>query len=96
MNEILIITIGVTLILLIIYFVLKVCSKFRTKVYQLFLKAEKVAKKGEKMDYVIENIYPYLPAIIKIFFNENNLRWLLQKMFNVIADFLNDGKVNGK
>ena len=96
MKETIIIVIAIILILLIILCVLKVCSNFRSKVYQLFLKAEKVAKKGQKMDYVVENIYPYIPGVIRIFISEDSLRWLLQKMFDVVSDFLNDGRVNGK
>ena len=96
LKETIIIGIGVILILFIIWLVLKLCHNFRDKVYHLFLKAEKFAKKGQKMDYVVENIYPYIPSVIKIFVSESSLRWLLQKMFDVVSDFLNDGKVNGK
>lgn len=96
MNETLIILIGVLLIIFIIWLVLKLCSKFRNKVYQLFIKAEKVAQKGKKMDYVVNNIYEYLPKIVKVFVSKKSLRWILQKMFDVVSDFLNDGKVNGK
>ncbi len=96
MKEAIIIGIGVILILFIIWLVLKLCHKFRSKVYQLFIKAEKVAKKGQKMDYVVSNLYDYLPRIVTIFISEKGLRWLLQKMFDVVSDFLNDGKVNGK
>ena len=95
MKEWLIIGIGIILIFLIIWLVLKLCHKFRNKVYQLFIKAEKEAKKGKKMDYVIEQLYPYIPSLVKIFISEKSLRWILQKMFDVISDFLNDGKVNG-
>lgn len=95
MNETIILVIGAIAILAIIMLVLKLCSKFRTKVYKLFIKAEKVAQSGQKMDYVIDNIYSYLPSIAKVFINETALRWIVQRMFNVIKDFLNDGKFNG-
>ena len=75
---------------------MKLCNKFRKKVYQLFIIAEKNVQKGEKMDYVIDNIYLYIPKVIRIFISKSSLRWILQKMFNVVSDFLNDGKVNGK
>ena len=96
MDKTMIIIISSILILLILYVILKLHKKFRSKVYKLFLKAEKEIKSGEKMDYVVEQLYPYLPNIIKIFISESTLRKILQKMFDVIADFLNDGKVNGK
>ena len=95
MSEKIIFIIGVIAILTIIVVILKLCSKFRTKVYKLFIKAEKVAQSGQKMDYVIDNIYSYLPSIAKVFINESTLRWILQRMFNVVKDFLNDGKFNG-
>lgn len=95
MNEYIIITIGCILILAIIMIVLKLCGNFRNKVYKLFIKAEKEIKSGEKMDYVVEQLYIYMPSVLKIFVNESALRWLLQKMFDVVKDFLNDGKFNG-
>ena len=95
MNETIILVIGAIAILVIIMLVLKLCSKFRTRVYKLFIKAEKVAQSGQKMDYVIDNIYSYLPSIAKVFINETTLRWIVQRMFNVVKDFLNDGKFNG-
>lgn len=94
MNEKIIIAIGIALILLIIYFILKFCKNFRTKVYKLFIEAEKHIKSGEKMDYVVSNIYSYLPRVITIFINEKSLKWILQKMFDTVKDFLNDGKIN--
>ena len=94
MKENLILIGGLIIILVLLVVILKVCSKFRSKVYQLFLKAEKEAKKGEKMDYVIEQLYLLIPTPFNIFINEKALRWLLQKMFEVVEDFLNDGKIN--
>lgn len=94
MNETIILVIGVIVILLIIMLILKLCGKFRTKVYQLFIQAEKTVQSGQKMDYVIDNIYSYLPSVAKVFINESALRWILQRMFNVVKDFLNDGKFN--
>ena len=96
MNEYLIIGIGAIAILLIIYAILKFCKSFRNKVYQLFLKAEKSVKSGQKMDYVLDNIYEYLPRFITIFISRKLLRVIVQKMFDVVADFLNDGKINRK
>lgn len=95
MNEKIVIAIGIILILLIMYFILKFCKNFRTKVYKLFIKAEKRVKSGEKMDYVVSNIYSYLPRIVKIFINEKSLKWIIQKMFETVKDFLNDGNFNG-
>lgn len=95
MKEKIIIGIGIILILLIIYLILKICDKFRTKVYKLFIEAEKHIKKGNKMQYVVNNIYQYLPTVITIFINEKSLTWIIQKMFDKVKDLLNDGKFNG-
>lgn len=94
MNEKLILTIGLILLLVLLIVVLKLCSKFRNKVYQLFIKAEKEAKKGEKMEYVIAQLYTLIPYPLNLFVNESALRWILQKMFDVVKDFLNDGRIN--
>lgn len=95
MDERIIIAIGIVLILFILYFILKFCDKFRDKVYKLFIEAEKHIKSGSKMKYVVDNIYMYLPRIITIFINEKSLTWIIQKMFDKVKDFLNDGKFNG-
>lgn len=85
---------GLIILLVLLVVILKLCSKFRNKVYQLFIKAEKEARKGEKMDFVVQQLYTIMPYPINLFINESALRWILQKMFDVIKDFLNDGKIN--
>lgn len=96
MNEKIILIVGLIVLLVLLIVILKLCSKFRSKVYQLFLNAENEANKGEKMDYVIGQIYILIPSPFDVFVNESVLRWLLQKMFDVVKDFLNDGRLNGK
>lgn len=96
MNEKLIIIIGILVIIATLIVILKVSSKIRNKVYKLFILAEKDAESGQKMDYVVEHIYQLLPTSVGIFLNERVLRYILQKMFDVIKDFLNDGKINNK
>lgn len=96
MNEKLIIIIGILVIIAALIVILKVSSKIRNKVYKLFLLAEKDAESGQKMDYVVEHIYQMLPTSIGLLLNETILRYVLQKMFDVVKDFLNDGKINNK
>lgn len=96
MQEYLIIGLAIAIVLLVFIIVLKLCSNFRNKVYQLFIIAENESKKGEKMDFVVQNVYAILPIYVSIFINEDILRIILQKMFDVIADFLDDGKINRK
>lgn len=94
MKENIILICGLIIILTFFVAILKLCSKFRSNVYKLFIKAEKEANKGEKMDYVVKQIYLLIPYPFNLFINENVLRWILQKMFDVVKDFLNDGKIN--
>lgn len=80
------------------YVLIKINKKIRLKAYELFLKAEHnfVSGAGEnKMNYVVENIYCYLPVPVRIFINEESLRKLVQKIFDEIKDLLDDGKRNG-
>lgn len=84
-------------ILLLVYILLKVNEKIRIKAYEFFLKAEHeyVSGAGEnKMNYVIDNIYNYLPTIVTLFISKDTLRVIVQKMFNEIKDLLDDGKRN--
>jgi hypothetical protein len=46
------------------------------------------------MQYVIDNIYSYLPTIIRIFVSPELLEKIVQKMFDEIKDLLDDGKIN--
>ena len=84
-------------IIFLVYLLLKVNEKIRTKAYEFFLKAEHEFINGEgeiKMDYVVSNVYVYLPTFVRIFMTEENLKVLLQKMFDEVKDLLDDGKFN--
>ncbi len=83
-------------IILLAYMLIKLNKNVRLKAYELFLKAEHSINDGEcKMNYVVENIYLYLPTMIRIFVSEESLKRIVQKMFNEIKDLLDDGKRNG-
>lgn len=83
-------------IILLAYMLIKLNKNIRLKAYKLFLKAEHNIKDGEcKMNYVVENIYLYLPTMIRIFVSEESLKRIVQKMFDEIKDLLDDGKRNG-
>lgn len=90
MHNNMIIIIGI----IITIYLLKMCVKFRNKVYKLFILAESTLVSGEKMNYVVNQIYDYLPKTMKIIINKTMLRFIIQRMFNVVKDFLNDGKFN--
>lgn len=90
------------IILICIIAILKINKKLRESAYNAFLIAEKKFKNGnEKMDYAISNIYfTLLPDYLKLFISEDTFKnlsnKLIQKLFNEVSDFLNDGKLNHK
>ena len=96
MKEYLIIGLGIIAILFVIWLVLKLCSKFRTKVYKLFIEAETYLKKGEKMEYCVNEIHNLIPYPFNVIITPRIVEFILQKMFNKVKDFLNDGKFNNK
>lgn len=86
MTEYLIIGGGILLILLILFLMVKFSNKFRRKSYELFLIAEN-SLDDEKMEYVVEQIYSYLPLPLKIF-PPSFYQKILQKLFDEIHDLL--------
>lgn len=83
----------VLVIFLITILLIKFSENFRNRAYKLFLEAEHELGKGEKMDYVVEKIYSYLPLPLKILPPAVYKRWL-QCLFDEIKDLLDDGKIN--
>lgn len=82
-------------IILLAYMLIKLNKNVRLKAYELFLKAEhNISDNTCKMNYVVENIYSYLPVSVKIFVSEESLKRIVQKMFDEIKDLLDDGKRN--
>lgn len=61
-------------------------KNFRRKSYELFLIAENNLD-NEKMEYVVEQIYSYLPAPLRIL-PSSFYRKILQKLFDEIHDLL--------
>lgn len=96
MREYLIIGLGIIAILFVIWLVLKLCNKFRNKVYKLFIEAEEYIVSGEKMGYCVDEIHKLIPYPISVVIRPKVIEFVLQKMFNKIKDFLNDGKINNK
>lgn len=86
MKEYLFIGGGILLILLILYLMLRFSKKFRRKAYQYFLIAENTLD-NEKMEYVVDQIYSYLPVPLKIL-PPSFYRKILQKLFDEIHDLL--------
>lgn len=89
-----IIVLMVIVFIVAIYTLLYFNSDLRLKAYKYFLIAENKFKKGDdKMDYVVNEIYSYLPVYFKIL-PISFYRWLLQLFFDGFHDFLDDGILN--
>lgn len=96
MKEYLIIGLAIIAIIFVIGIVLKLCNKFRNKVYRLFIEAETFINSGEKMNYCVEEIHNLVPYPINVIITPKMIQFILQKMFDKVKDFLNDGKFNNK
>ncbi len=84
-------------IILLSYLLIKLNKDIRLKAYDLFIRAEHHFGSGtgkNKMKYVIENLYRYLPNLVTIFISTETLQKIVQKFFNEIKDLLDDGKRN--
>lgn len=72
-------------------------EKIRYKVYQAFLFVEHEFQYGDneqKFEYVIQLARSSLPKPFDFFITENLLRNIIQLWFDLIKDFLDDGKIN--
>lgn len=81
--------------ILVLYLFVKFNTTVRGDIYKWFIKAEhKFSTGSEKMEYVLDNTYEYVPAILKMFISRETYEKILQYLFNCIKDLLDDGKVN--
>lgn len=72
-------------------------EKLRNRANALFLEAEKNITE-DKFDYVCENLYMYIPNILKIFIDEELFAEIVQIIYDntreIAHDLLDDGKLN--
>ena len=72
-------------------------EKLRNRANALFLEAEKNITE-DKFDYVCENLYMYIPNILKIFIDEELFGKIVQMIYDntreIAHDLLDDGKLN--
>ena len=72
-------------------------EKLRNRANALFLEAEKNITE-DKFDYVCENLYMYIPNILKIFIDEELFGRIVQMIYDntreIAHDLLDDGKLN--
>lgn len=83
----------------IVYLVVnKKWDQLRATAYFLMLKAEKTitgTKRGrERFEVVFRQVYSLIPPWLQFFITESMLKDQLQKWYNYIKDYMDDGKVN--
>ena len=87
----------IALIVFIVLVLLVKIDGLRNRAFALFLEAEKNVDEN-KFDYVCNNLYDYVPAIIKIFLSDESFKKLVQMLYNhtrkIAKDLLDDGKLN--
>ena len=73
-------------------------EKVRSVVYKEILNAEKKYAHGEntrKFEHVVYLARSAIPSPLDIFITETTVRKFVQLCFNLVKDYLDDGKLNG-
>ena len=92
--------IGILCLIIFVVFLIAIkVGKIRNKLYGLFLEAEHGIVGGEnKLNYCLENLYSYLPNIMRIFISLELFcdltRKIVNNVFLSVKDLLDDGKYN--
>ena len=72
-------------------------EKVRNRANALFLQAEKYVTE-DKLQYVCDNLYSYLPSIAQIFITEELFKRIVQGLYDksrkLAKDLLDDGTLN--
>lgn len=88
---------GIAIAVFIFLFLIIKVEALRNIANALFLEAEKHVTE-DKLEYVCNNLYGYLPSILKLFINEQFLKELVQMIYDhtrkIAKDLLDDGKRN--
>jgi hypothetical protein len=73
-------------------------EQMRGDAYRLMVQAESIikgTKRGqERFEAVFQEIYSLVPAWLRFWFPETLVREMLQKWYNKIKDYLDDGNIN--
>lgn len=71
--------------------------KVREFAYEMMLCAERVFADDQgklKFDFVVNFVYDYLPAWMKMFVKRETLNKLVQNLYDTAKDLLDDGEIN--
>ncbi len=73
-------------------------AQLRATAYRMILQAEKVitgTKRGqERFELVFDRVYSLIPSWLRFFILESELREQMQKWYNDIKDYLDNGKID--
>ena len=76
-------------------------QKVKAMAYKGMLQAKSLAKDlvlnsgKEQEDWVVETIWPLLPAPVRLFISKELFRTIVQKLYKTAKDFIDDGIING-
>lgn len=88
---------GIALAVFILFIAIIKVEVLRNRANALFLEAEKYVTE-DKLEYVCDNLYIYIPAIAKMFIDEKLFKEIIQMIYDntrkVAKDLLDDGKLN--
>lgn len=96
-NATTIMTIGVILISIIGLMFAKKWSDLRAEAYKLVIQVQTLANTLEgkqRFALALEALYSYVPAILKPIITKNMLSEFLQKCYEELKDYLDDGAIN--
>lgn len=88
---------GIALAIFIVLLAIIKVEGLRNRANALFLEAEKYVTE-DKLEYVCDNLYTYIPGAVKLFVNEELFKEIVQMIYNntreLARDILDDGKIN--
>lgn len=76
-------------------------QKVKAMAYKGMLQAKTLAKDlvlksgQEQENWVVETIWPLLPAPIRLFISKTVFREIIKKLYRTAKDYLDDGQLNG-
>lgn len=88
---------GIALLVLVGLLIIIKIEKIRNRANALFLQAEKYVTE-DKLKYVCDNLYSYIPAVAQIFITDELFKRIVQALYDksrkLAKDLLDDGMLN--
>lgn len=89
--------VAIVVVYLVYLTITKQWTRIREFAYQVMLLAERTFgdENGKiKFDFVVRIVFKNLPAWLKLFIHEDDIKKLIQTWYNKAKDFLDDGQFN--